>query len=107
MKIWIDAQLPPNLAFWLSDTFKVNAKSLKELGLRDAKDSDIFAAARLANVVIMTRDSNFVDLVCRLGSPPQIIWLTCGNVTNRNLRKLLLTTFEDTVKKLQDNNQKC
>lgn len=38
----------------------------------------------------MTKDS---DLVCRLGTPPQILWLTCGNVTHRNLRQLLSEIF--------------
>lgn len=50
----------------------------------------------------MTKDSDFVDLVCRLGIPPQIIWLTCGNVTNRNLRQLLTTTFPDALERLRD-----
>ncbi len=43
----------------------------------------------------MTKDSDFVDLVCRLGTPPQIIWLTCGNVTNRNLRRIMAIAFPD------------
>jgi predicted nuclease of predicted toxin-antitoxin system len=65
------------------------------------KDLEIFEAARQDNLVIMTKDSDFVDLVCRLGSPPQILWLTCGNVTNRNLRLLLSSTFLDAVNQLQ------
>jgi predicted nuclease of predicted toxin-antitoxin system len=73
MIIWIDAQLPPTLAIWLVETFGVTAISLKELGLRDAKDIEIFEAARQPNLVIMTKDSDFVDLVCRLGAPPQIL----------------------------------
>ncbi len=101
MIIWIDAQLPPALAAWMVETFGVNAISLKELGLRDAKDLEIFEAARQDNLVIMTKDSDFVDLVCRLGSPPRILWLTCGNVTNRNLRLLLSSTFLDAVNQLQ------
>lgn len=101
MKIWIDAQLPPTLADWLNHNFEVEASSLRELGLRDAKDIDIFESARIANAVIMTKDSDFVDLVCRLGSPPQILWLTCGNVTNRNLRRLLRLTLPDALERLQ------
>lgn len=101
MIIWIDAQLPPTLAAWMVEKFGVNAISLKELGLRDAKDLEIFEAARQDNLVIMTKDSDFVDLVCRLGSPPQILWLTCGNVTNQNLRLLLSSTFHDAVNQLQ------
>ena len=101
MIIWVDAQLPPSIATWLVETFGVTAISLKELGLRDAKDTEIFEVAKQPNLVIMTKDSDFVDLVCRLGSPPQILWLTCGNVTNRNLRRLLNLTFLDAISQLQ------
>jgi Uncharacterized protein conserved in bacteria len=101
MNIWIDAQLPPTLAGWLNATFEVNAVALRDLGLRDAKDVEIFEAARVENTVIMTKDSDFVDLVCRLGSPPQIFWLTCGNVTNQNLRQLLTVTFPDALERLR------
>ena len=101
MKIWIDAQLPPTLANWLNTNFEVEAISLKELGLRDAKDTEIFEAARQSNAVIMTKDSDFIDLVCRLGTPPQILWLTCRNVTNRNLKKLLSLTLTQALMELK------
>jgi predicted nuclease of predicted toxin-antitoxin system len=101
MNIWIDAQLPPTLASWLNATFEVNAMALRDFSLRDAKDVEIFEAARVENAVIMTKDSDFIDLVCRLGSPPQILWLTCGNVTNRNLRQLLTITFPDALERLR------
>jgi predicted nuclease of predicted toxin-antitoxin system len=101
MKIWIDAQLPPTLANWLTEIFGLEASALRDLGLRDAQDLEIFAAARAENVVIMSKDSDFIDLVCRLGSPPQILWLTCGNVTNRNLRQLLMATLPDALEQLR------
>lgn len=100
MKIWLDAQLPPTLAQWIRENFDLKAFALRELQLRDAKDLEIFTAARAENAIIMTKDSDFVDLVCRLGSPPQILWLTCGNVTNRNLRKLLTATLSNALKQL-------
>ncbi|MBE9117139.1 DUF5615 family PIN-like protein [Lusitaniella coriacea LEGE 07157] len=101
MKIWVDAQLPPTLANWLSATFALEASALRDFALRDAQDIEIFEAARAENAVIMTKDSDFIDLVCRLGSPPQILWLTCGNVTNRNLRRLLTATLPDALEQLQ------
>jgi predicted nuclease of predicted toxin-antitoxin system len=101
MIIWVDAQLPPTLAAWIVETFGITALSLKELGLRDAKDTEIFEAAVQPNLVIMSKDSDFVDLVCRLGSPPQILWLTCGNVTNQNLRRILTLTLSDAIIQLQ------
>lgn len=101
MKIWIDAQLPPTLASWLTETFGLEASALRDLVLRDAQYLEIFEAARVENAVIMTKDSDFIDLVCRLGVPPQILWLTCGNVTNRNLRQLLTATLPDALEQLR------
>ena len=95
MNYWIDAQLPPALAIWLSEKFKVTAVALRDIGLRDALDDEIFKAAKLENAVVVTKDSDFVDLVLRLGAPPQILWITCGNVTNQHLQKLFYATFEN------------
>lgn len=65
MTIWIDAQLPPALAQWLNQQFGVNAHGLDTLGLRHAKDMDIFQAARRLDHVIMTKDEDFVDIAAR------------------------------------------
>lgn len=94
MIIWIDAQLSPALAGWMRGTFGVQAQSLKDLGLRDATDRKIFEAARAhGNAVILTKDSDFVALVEQFGPPPRIIWLTCGNTSNRNLQSILMVAF--------------
>jgi hypothetical protein len=44
MTFWLDAQLDPELAAWLGATFKVIAKTVREIGLRDATDEELFAA---------------------------------------------------------------
>jgi len=71
----------------------VEAIALRELGLRDAEDLEIFEAAKAQEATVMTKDSDFVDLVARLGAPPQIIWLTCGNTSNVRLREILSKTL--------------
>ena len=93
MKFWVDAQLPPLLATWLSEQFHVEAFSLRALGLRDACDAEIFQAAQQQGIVIISKDSDFVELVSRYGTPPQLIWVTCGNVTNRQLQIVCHKTF--------------
>jgi len=57
MIFWIDAQLTPLLARWLQEEFGVVAYAVRELGLRDAKDRQIFDAARQAGAVVITKDS--------------------------------------------------
>ncbi|MCC7312248.1 MAG: DUF5615 family PIN-like protein [Sulfuritalea sp.] len=100
MKFWVDAQLPPALAAWLSERYGVEAVSLRDLGMRDATDGEIFDAARQAGVVIMSKDSDFVDLVSRHGMPPQLLWVTCGNVTNRKLQTVFDKTFAEALSAL-------
>ena len=89
MIIWLDAHLPPSIAPWLEATFGVSAVAARDLGLRDALDPPIFAAARVAGAVVMTKDADFAEMVGRLGSPPQVLWLRCGNTSNAALRVLL------------------
>ncbi len=91
--IWVDAHISPAVAKWVSAELGLPARSVRDLGLRNAKDKDIFAAARLANAVVMTKDADFVEMVERLGPPPSVIWLTCGNTSNAALRGLLKTTL--------------
>ncbi len=93
MTIWIDAQLSPSIAEWICATFSVRASPLRELGLRDAKDLQIFRAAREADAVILTKDADFARLLAQHGPPPRVIWLTCGNTSNTNLQRILSATL--------------
>jgi predicted nuclease of predicted toxin-antitoxin system len=99
--IWIDAQLSPAIAAWIANTFGITAVALRDLGLRDAEDTEIFEAAKSQGVILMTKDSDFVDLVDRLEAPPQIIWLTCGNTSNARLQEILSSTLPDALQLLQ------
>jgi predicted nuclease of predicted toxin-antitoxin system len=82
MIIWLDAQLAPALASWIQATFGVEARALRDIGLRNATDPEIFQAAKTAGAIVMTKDSDFATLHAQHGAPPQIIWLTCGNTSN-------------------------
>lgn len=68
-------------------------KPVRELGLREAKDREIFLAARKAGAVVMTKDGDFVLLLEQLGPPPQILWLTIGNTSNAHLKEVLSRNF--------------
>ena len=72
MTIWIDAQLSPALALWIVQTFGVAALALRDVGLRDATDREIFLAAKQQSRIVMTKDADFVKLLDALGPPPQV-----------------------------------
>ena len=104
MIFWLNAQLPPSLAEWLSITFGVSAVTLQDIALSDAQDIEIFNAARANGygTAVITKDRDFIDLVIRLGSPPQILWLTCGNITNRDLQRIFTRAFPEALELLQN-----
>lgn len=46
MTIWVDAHLSPAIATWITATFGMTAFALRDLGLRDAEDAEIFEPAK-------------------------------------------------------------
>jgi predicted nuclease of predicted toxin-antitoxin system len=97
MTLWIDAQLSPHLAAWITEQFGVAAAAVRDLGLRDARDVEIFRAARAADAVVLTKDADFPALLAQLGPPPRIIWLTCGNLRNAGLRAVLASALPEAL----------
>ncbi len=101
MTLWLDAQLPPQLVIWIQQNFAIDAVALRDIGLRDATDIVIFDAASKANAILLSKDSDFVELVMRHGSPPKLIWLTCGNVSNVALQILLGAKLREALELLK------
>jgi predicted nuclease of predicted toxin-antitoxin system len=101
MTIWLDAQLSPAITTWISLQYGVTAIALRDVGLRDATDREIFFAARVADAVVMTKDRDFVSLLEKHGPPPKVIWLTCGNTSNVRLKEILTGTLEKALELLQ------
>jgi len=47
MKIWIDAQLAPALAAWITKTLGVSASAVRDLGLRDGLRESLSSRSRV------------------------------------------------------------
>jgi predicted nuclease of predicted toxin-antitoxin system len=88
------------LAVWLSRRFKLEVAAVRDLGLRNAEDREIFDAARKADVVVVTKDRDFVDLLERYGPPPKVLWVTCGNTSNARVRRVLAKEFPSALELL-------
>ena len=97
MILWLDAQLSPRLARWMEEAFGVSCCHVRELGLPDAEDEEIFRKARDTASVVMTKDEDFIRIVGRFGPPPQVIWVTAGNMSNAHFKSLLIKTFPDAL----------
>ena len=103
--IWVDAQLPPAIASWISERFGVEARPVRALVLRDSSDVAIFAAAMASRAIILTKDRDFWELSRHRRVAPQIMWLRFGNTTNRRLRQILERTFEGALARLAAGEQ--
>jgi predicted nuclease of predicted toxin-antitoxin system len=65
------------------------SKQVRELGLENSTDRQIWEYAKKYGFTIVTFDSDFFDLTLLLGIPPKVLWLRFGNTTTDNLIKIL------------------
>ena len=87
-EVWLDAQLSTLLVKWITETLGLDCRHVRDLGLRNSSDKEIFFVARKTGAIIITKDSDFQELVQKFKSPPKIIWLTCGNTSNEYLKTI-------------------
>jgi len=93
MKLIFDQNISFRLVKKIIDIYP-NAKQVKELGLENATDNEIFEYAKKNEYAIVTFDSDFCDLNIIKGYPPKIIWIRTGNTTTKNLEKIIRQKYE-------------
>lgn len=84
MRFLIDAQLPPGLARWI-DSRGYIAVHVRDVGLANSEDSEIWSRALANGEIIVTRDEDFGERSARVPTCPTILWLRIGNSTNKAL----------------------
>ena len=62
MKFLVDNQLPPALARLIDSEFGADAVHVAEVGLRDATDAELWAYASDQDLILISKDEDFVDL---------------------------------------------
>ena len=97
----VDAQLPPTIATWISEQGHA-AHAVRDIGMRDSPDAEIWNWAQENSAIIVTKDEDFAILASLHSPPPQILWVRIGNSTNANLRKRFAAVWPSVVALLQD-----
>ena len=93
MIFWIDEQISPKFASWLGKQFQVEAHSVDTLGYFSTADAEIFQKARDVKAIVITKDRDFREMVLAQGTPPQVIWVTCGNTSTARLQIVFEKAF--------------
>ena len=100
MKFVVDAQLPPALARALREAGH-DVQAVRELGLREAEDSDIWDYALANHVAVITKDQDFAERLLASRSAPVIVWLRIGNTSHRALLAWLLPLWPEVISRIE------
>jgi len=88
MKLLFDQNISFRLVNKILDLYP-GAKQVRELGLENSTDKEIWNYALSNEFEIVTFDVDFYDYSVMLGHPPKVIWIRTGNLSSINLEKVL------------------
>lgn len=98
MRFLIDAQLPQSLARWFEQRGH-DAEHVRDVLDGQAPDRAIVERTRELGLILVTKDDDFA-----LRYPPTeyaLVWLRCGNMSNRALRVWLDVRWSAVEKRLR------
>ena len=102
-EIWLDNQLSSILAKWMYEECQLVVKSAFILQIREKTDSEIFKMAKATgNVILITKDADFTQLILQSGAPPKVIKLNTGNISSIELWNRYKSAVETAIHSLQE-----
>jgi len=97
-EIWLDCNLSPIIAKWMKEFTGWNVKSSFILQFSGLNDLDIYNKAKKhGNVILISKDTDFPELISRLGYPPKLIKLQIGNCDNKVLWDFLKKNIKNAI----------
>ena len=100
-EIWLDTHISPAIAKWMAEYTGFTVKSAYILSLHELDDLVIYQKAKdYGKVIFLSKDSDFGELISRLGAPPKLINLKIGNCDNRTLWELIKPSIMEAVRLL-------
>ncbi len=73
------------------EPFFPGAEHVREMGLENSTDLQIWEYAKQHHLAIVTFDADFYDFSFLWGPPPKIIWLRTGNKSTKDITNLLIS----------------
>jgi len=105
-EIWTDTNISPIIAKWITEFTDLKTKSSFTLNLHYADDLTIFKMAQIyGNVIILSKDRDFEELIKWYGVPPKLILIKIGNCTNQELWQKLQLQIKSSIEILLDTNK--
>ena len=93
----IDVNLPRRFSVWASEEYEHVANINDEL-----KDSEIWEYAKENNLIIVTKDTDFSDMVMMNNPPPKVIHIKIGNMKMNDFHQLISKIWSDVCQMSED-----
>lgn len=103
MKLLFDHNLSPQLSNRLGKLFP-KSEHVYNLGMAQADDIEIWIYAQSNNFTIVTRDSDYNELLVLRGFPPKVIWIRRGNCSTTAIGAMLQSHLADIQALVNDSN---
>jgi predicted nuclease of predicted toxin-antitoxin system len=100
MKLLFDQNISHRILNHIQDILP-EAKQVRDLGLENISDKQIWEYAKESGYIIVTFDGDFYDFSLVWGHPPKIIWIRTHNQTTKNVEKIL-RKYMDTMQDFQN-----
>jgi predicted nuclease of predicted toxin-antitoxin system len=97
----VDAQLPRRMVAWLT---AAACNAVHTLDLPDKNrttDQQVIETADRESQVVISKDADFVDSHLLHGRPAKLLLISTGNISNRDLEKLITPLIPDLVREFQ------
>ena len=88
MKLLFDQNLSWRLPIKLADLY-LDSQHVRDAGLKESEDIDIWEYAKANDFVIVTKDMDFQQRSLLFGYPPKVVRLRVGNCPVQTIEDLL------------------
>lgn len=102
MKLLFDQNISHRILNHIQDILP-EAKQLRDLGLENNSDKQIWEYAKKSAYIIVTFDGDFYDFSIVWGHPPKIIWIRTYNQTTKNVGEII-RKYIDKIQDFQNDN---
>ena len=106
MRFLFDQNISHRILRLLPDHFE-GSTHVKQEGLINSPDYQVWEFAKKHDYIIVTQDSDFNALNSLYGFPPKIIWIRTGNLRTQLIIEILIEYYSEIEKFIDDKNYGC
>ena len=106
MKLLFDQNISHRLVGLVNDILP-DSKQVRDLGIENYSDIQIWEYAKKHDYVILTFDADFYDFSLVWGQPPKIVWMRSQNQTSKNIEFLLRKHLNSIIDFYYDKDLAC